>query len=143
MAKLLRFVTSDICPFAHRAWLTLAEVGAEYEKVDVTLTAGKKEPHFTEIYRKSLGANFNPDGTLSDGKVPVIDDGGFVLCESQVVAAYIDETRGGGRLSGASAADRARISIFKDQVSSKVMQALQVRKPHPILPSARPPATNP
>ena len=121
-AARLRFITSDICPFAHRAWLVLREVGADFEKVDVTLTAGKKEAYFTEIYRRALGANVMPDGSLSDGKVPVIEDAGFVLCESAVVAAYVDETRGGGRLSGADAKERAAIAIFNEQVGGPVMQ---------------------
>jgi glutathione S-transferase len=98
----LRFLTSDVCPFAHRAWLALELAGAAYEKVDVTIAAGKKEPHFTETYQRSLGAN---EG--SDGKVPVIVDGDFALCESTPVAAYIDATRGGERLAGATPQERA------------------------------------
>ena len=39
----LRFLTNDVCPFAHRAWLALEASGAAYEKVDVTISAGKKE----------------------------------------------------------------------------------------------------
>jgi len=49
-APALRFITSDICPFAHRAWLALESAGAPYEKVDVTIEAGRKEAHFTELY---------------------------------------------------------------------------------------------
>jgi glutathione S-transferase len=113
----LRFITSDICPFAHRAWLALEASGAAYEKVDVTIAAGKKEPFFTALYQRSLGAN---EG--SDGKVPVIDDDGFVMCESGPVSAYIDETRGGGKLGGASAVDRASIAVFGSVVGDRVMQ---------------------
>ena len=114
----LRFVTSDICPFAHRAWLVLIESGASFEKVDVSLKPGTKEAHFTALYQRSLGAN---EG--SDGKVPIIEDkDGFVLCESAVVANYVDEVYFQNKLSGNSAKDRARIAIFNDQIGSRVMQ---------------------
>ena len=82
-----------------------------------TIAKGKKEPFFTATYQRSLGAN---EG--SDGKVPVIEDGDFVLCESTPVSAYIDSTRGGGRLAGATAQERAAVSIFIDGVGAKVMQ---------------------
>jgi len=121
MSGRLRFLTNDVCPFAHRAWLALEEIGAEYEKVDVHIAPGTKEAHFTEAYRASLGANVNADGTLSDGKVPVIDDGGFLMCESVPVAYYLAETRGGG-LVPADARDRAAVTIFNDQVGAPVMQ---------------------
>jgi glutathione S-transferase len=113
---MLRFITADVCPFAHRAWLVLLESGASFEKVDVTLKAGQKEPHFTSLYIRSLGAN---EG--SDGKVPIIEDNGFVLCESAVVASYVDEVYFQSKLSGKNAKDRARIAIFNDQIGSRIM----------------------
>ena len=113
----LRFLTNDVCPFAHRAWLALEASGAAYEKVHVSIAPGTKEAFFTETYVRSLGAN---EG--SDGKVPVIVDGDFVMCESAPVAAYVDETRGGGRLAGASAQDRAVIAIVNSSAGDRVMQ---------------------
>jgi glutathione S-transferase len=40
-APKLRFLTSDICPFAHRAWLALEFAGQPYEKVDVVRSFGR------------------------------------------------------------------------------------------------------
>lgn len=114
----LRFLTNDICPFAHRAWLVILHSSVSFEKVNVSLKPGQKEAHFTSLYQQSLGAN---EG--SDGKVPVIEDvDGFILCESAVVAAYIDEKYNSNKLSGTSPKDRARIAIFNDQIGSRVMQ---------------------
>ena len=77
-----------------------------------------RRPFFTQLYQRSLGAN---EG--SDGKVPVIEDGEFVMCESTPVAAYVDETRGGSRLAGASAQDRAVLAIFASSAGEGVMKA--------------------
>jgi len=52
----------------------------------------------------------------------VIDDAGFVMCESGPVSAYVDETRGGGRLGGATAVERATIAVFNSVVGDRVMQ---------------------
>lgn len=112
----LRFLTNDVCPFAARAWIVLEELSVPYEKVNVTLAPGLKEEFFTKTYQSALGAN---EG--SDGKVPVIvEPSGFVLTESAVIAAYLDETHGDRRLSGTSPVDRAVIAIFLDQIGSKV-----------------------
>lgn len=85
-----------------------------------------KEPHFTATYQAALGANVNPDGSLMTGKVPVIDDAGFLLAESVQVSYYLAETRGGAAgappLVPTDAKDRAYLSLFNDQVGAPVMQ---------------------
>ena len=69
---MLTFINNRLCPYGHRAWLVLLELGIPFEEKIATIKAGEKEPWFTEIYQKALGAQ---EG--SDGKVPVIDDDGY------------------------------------------------------------------
>eukprot|EP01137_Pigoraptor_chileana_P013359 Opistho-2@66781 len=108
----LTFVTNPICPFAHRVWLTLEEIGLKYETKETPLT---DKPAFTEIYGKALGSD-----PTSDGKVPVLQDDDFILTESAVVAEYLAEKYGHSTgLLGKSAEDRARIRIFTEQFTGK------------------------
>eukprot|EP01137_Pigoraptor_chileana_P013356 Opistho-2@66772 len=109
----LTFVTNPICPFAHRVWLTLEEIGLKYETKETPLT--DKPAWFTEIYGKALGSD-----PTSDGKVPVLQDDDFILTESAVVAEYLAEKYGHSTgLLGKSAEDRARIRIFTEQFTGK------------------------
>ncbi len=79
------FVTNRLCPFAHRAWLTLLEKDCLFEFKEVSFF--QKEASFTEIYKKAYGRDPN-----SDGKVPVIVHGDNVLAESDLISWYIAET---------------------------------------------------
>jgi glutathione S-transferase len=63
------------CPYCARVRLALAEKGEAYETVEVDL---RNRPGW--IY------DLNPSG-----KVPVLDDEGFVLPESAVIMEYLDE----------------------------------------------------
>lgn len=80
----MKLVTSPICPFAQRAWLVLEHTGLPYEKMLVSISPGEKSEAFTQIYRSALGADQS-----SDGKVPVLDDDGFVIAESALIAEYV------------------------------------------------------
>lgn len=61
------------------------ELGVAFERVDVGgRFAFDKEPDYLRL---------NPNG-----RVPTIDDGGFVLWESNVIIRYLAETYGGGLL---------------------------------------------
>lgn len=75
----MKLLTNPICPFAQRAWLALLETNTSYEEIIVSLK--EKTPFFTETYLKALGADLK-----SDGKVPVLIDGDFILTESAVIA---------------------------------------------------------
>jgi glutathione S-transferase len=110
---MITFVNNRICPYGHRAWLTLLELGVPFEEKKCTIKAGQKEPWFTEIYQKALGAN---EG--SDGKVPVIDDDGFILTESAVIAEYLASKYGpsvGKELITVSPQEKAFATIFLEQ----------------------------
>jgi glutathione S-transferase len=70
----VRLVDAARCPYCARARLVLAEKGLEYETVEVDLDD-----------RPAWLFEVNPAG-----RVPVLDDG-FVLPESDVIMAYLEE----------------------------------------------------
>lgn len=63
------------CPFCARVRIALAEKGVEVETVEVDLDD-----------RPAWLRELNPAN-----RVPVLDDGGFVLPESDVIMAYLEE----------------------------------------------------
>ena len=63
------------CPYCARVRIALAEKRLPYETVEIDLSA-----------RPAWLYELNPAG-----KVPVLDDGGFVLPESDVILEYLDE----------------------------------------------------
>lgn len=116
-------VNNVVCPFAHRAWLTAEFLAPHcpYERKETAITAGQKPAWFTELYQRALGAN---EG--SDGKVPVLQDGDFVLCESAVVAEYIATKYGaaaGLKLMPELPEQRARYQIFLEQAIGPFVKA--------------------
>lgn len=111
----LRFVNNAVCPFAHRAWLTLLELGLPFEELSADLK--NKQSWFSELYAKALGAD-----AASNGKVPIIDDDGFVLTESSPIVYYLLDKYSPGKLpSLQDPQERARAAIFADQVIPKVI----------------------
>ena len=63
------------CPYCARVRIALAEKGIDYETVVIDLSDGPDR-----LYEK------NPKG-----KVPVLEEGSFVLPESEVINEYLDE----------------------------------------------------
>ncbi len=82
---------ADRCPYCARVRIVLAEKGVEYEPVAIDLAA---RPAW--LYEK------NPLG-----KVPVLEEDGFVLPESAVIMEYLEERYPEPPLLPADAADRA------------------------------------
>lgn len=74
MIKLYQYVE---CPYCEKVRRKLAELGLEYEKIEVDFM---NKP---EIVKK-LG-----------GTVPVIDDNGMVMNESEDIVNYLEATYGG------------------------------------------------
>lgn len=120
MASSVALVSAPVCPFAQRAWLTLLELGVPFELKETSLT--DKPAWFSETYAKAVGAD-----PASNGKVPVLVDGDFVLTESAVVSEYLINKYG----PAATAADfavtltpeeRARSTIFVEQIATKVVK---------------------
>lgn len=73
MIKLYQFAT---CPYCEKVRQKLAELGVEYEKVEVDRA---NKPDIV----KNLG-----------GTVPVIDDNGMIMNESADIVKYLDEKYG-------------------------------------------------
>ena len=80
----MKLYTFRHSPNPLKARLALAELGLEYEAVEVNLFEGE---HRSEAFRA-----VNPHG-----KVPVLIDGELTLPESNAILCYLGETRGGAR----------------------------------------------
>jgi len=87
------------CPYCARARIVLAEKGVEYETIEIDLD---DLPEW--IYEKN-----------STGRVPVIEEDGWLLPESAVIMEYLEERYPDPPLLGADPADRAlaRLRIFR------------------------------
>ena len=93
------------CPYCARVRIVLAEKQVEYEAIAVDL---ENRPAW--IYEK------NPSG-----RVPVIEEDGWILAESSVIMEYLEERYPEPALLAADPADRAlaRLRIFRqDEVTS-------------------------
>jgi glutathione S-transferase len=99
------------CPYCARARIALAEKGLEYEVMEVDLN---DRPQW--IYEK------NPTG-----RVPVIEEDGWILPESSVILEYLEERYPEPPLLPADAADRglARVWIFRHDDFTKPYYALR------------------
>jgi len=84
------------CPYCARVRLVLAEKGIPYEPVEIDL-----DDRPAWIY------DLNPSG-----RVPVLEEDGFVLPESLVIAEYLDERYPEPALLPADAADRAAVRLL-------------------------------
>lgn len=122
-ARMPQFVNNRVCPFGHRAWLSL-EFHKQAGGLDYTFKStslSDKPQWFTDIYRKALGAD-----VTSTGKVPVIQDGDVILTESAVIARYVDDKfapASGVSLAAASALDKAKVTLFVDSVAGPLIKA--------------------
>ncbi|CAO3684855.1 unnamed protein product [Umbelopsis ramanniana] len=100
----LTFYTSVICPYAQRAAITLKEVGAEYEKVEIDL---QNKP---EWYK-----DVNPET-----KVPALTVDGYNIAESLVLVELVNDLFPETKLLPDNALKRAQIRFFVEYFSSKV-----------------------
>ena len=102
---------ADRCPYCARVRIVLAEKDVEYETVVVDL-----DDRPAWIYEKN-----------SLGKVPVLEDGEFVLPESAVIMEYLEERYPEPPLLGADPADRAlaRLWIFRHDDFTRPYYALR------------------
>jgi glutathione S-transferase len=101
----LTLYDADRCPYCARVRIVLAEKGIEYEPVYVDL-----DDRPAWVYEK------NPLG-----RVPVLEEDGFVLPESAVIMEYLEERYPEPPLWPADAVERAvgRLLVFRfDRLSS-------------------------
>lgn len=92
-------------------WM-LEELGLDYEFIKIDLMAGAGQ---SEEYKK----------IHADGKVPAIDDDGFVLTESAAILAYLaDKNPASGLVPAAGTQQRARYDEWSYFVLTELEQAL-------------------
>lgn len=89
------------CPYCARVRILLAEKGIDYETVDVDL-----DDRPAWIYDK------NPSG-----RVPVLEQGDFVLPESRVIMEYVEERFPDPALLPADLEQRARVRLAFERFS--------------------------
>lgn len=99
------------CPYCARVRIVLAEKAVEYEVVEIDLA---DRPAW--IYEK------NPTG-----RVPVLEEDGWVLPESAVIMEYLEERYPEPSLLPADPADRARarLAIFRHDELASAYYALR------------------
>lgn len=121
----VELTTSKICPFAHRAWLTLHELGIPHVIKETSIAKGEKPAWFTAKYLSAIGSD-----QASDGKVPVLEvrregEAPFILAESDVITDYLANANvmagGGAAIMASSPEARAKAAIFVSQVGSKLV----------------------
>jgi len=103
----IKLYTNHRCPWAHRAHITLRELGLSYEEVIIDLDT-PREPWYLEV---------NPRGL-----VPSIEYNGEIITESGIVAQFLADSHPSHLLpdSKTGALTRARINFFVDAWFSKV-----------------------
>jgi glutathione S-transferase len=99
------------CPYCARVRIVLAEKHVEYEPIEIDLT---DRPAW--IYEKNV-----------TGRVPVVEDDGWLLPESAVIMEYLDERYPEPPLLARDPADRAlaRLWIFRHDDFTKPYYALR------------------
>ena len=99
------------CPYCARVRIVLAEKDVEYESIEIDLT---DRPAW--IYEKN-----------STGRVPVLEEDGWLLPESAVIMEFLDERYPDPPLLASDAADRAlaRLWIFRHDDFTKPYYALR------------------
>ena len=90
---------ADRCPYCARVRIVLAEKGIEYESFAIDL-----DDRPAWIYEKNV-----------TGRVPVVEEDGWILPESAVIMEYLEERHPEPALLAADPADRAlaRLWIFR------------------------------
>ena len=92
----MKLIDAARCPYCARVRIALAEKGIDHEVVAVDLSN-----------RPQWVIDLNPPS----GRVPVLDDG-FVLPESEVIMAYLEERYPERPLLPADLGERARARLF-------------------------------
>ncbi|KAH8704015.1 thioredoxin-like protein [Talaromyces proteolyticus] len=104
------FYTNPICPWAHRGYIILKELGLPYEEVVIDLDT-PREPWYLEV---------NPRGL-----VPSISYNGQIITESGIVARFLADAHPSHLLPPSGPVDnalyRARLDFFVDAFYSKVV----------------------
>jgi glutathione S-transferase len=107
----MKLIGSYASPFVRKTRIVLAEKGLEYEPIEIDLA---DRPAW--IYEKN-----------STGRVPVVEEDGWLLPESAVIMEFLEERYPEPPLLAADAADRAlaRLWIFRHDDFTKPYYALR------------------
>ena len=101
----MKLYGADVCPFVHRARLTLAEKGLEHEYVAIDLR--DKPDWYHEV--------------LPTGKVPLLEHKGHRIWESAIVCEYLEEAFPEPSLLPSDPGRRAAARIWIEWVSSDLI----------------------
>jgi glutathione S-transferase len=93
------------------------EIKLPYNLKETPIKAGEKPEWFTNLYKSALGAD-----PASDGKVPILVDGPFILTESAVIVEYLIGKYGSPDTVATiiDPEQRARTTIFGEQQIPRV-----------------------
>eukprot|EP01147_Barroeca_monosierra_P001055 gene1055-4287_t len=120
VTKGISYFGNRICPFAQRAWWTAKEVGFESKMDYIHIELGKDKP----VWYKGV----NPFGT-----VPCLYVDGHRICESIIVAQYINEVSE-GKLMPHNPIKRADlqllIQLWGDKIIGGLYTVLRTIDPH-------------
>jgi glutathione S-transferase len=100
----VKLIDAARCPYCARVRIALAEKGIDHEVVAVDLSD-----------RPQWVIDLNPPS----GRVPVLDDG-FVLPESEVIMAYLEERYPERQLLPADPGERARARLLVHRFDDKL-----------------------
>ncbi|MGV8864988.1 MAG: glutathione S-transferase family protein [Pseudomonas sp.] len=111
MSNTIKLYRHPLSGHSHRVELILSLLGLSTELVFVDMLNGAhKQPEF-------LSMN-------SFGQVPVIDDGGVVLSDSNSILVYLTTKYGKGRFLPSDAADRARVQRWLSVAAGQMNNGL-------------------
>lgn len=105
----IKLYRNPLSGHSHRAQLLLSLLGLETELIDVDLRSrAHKQPEFLRLN--------------SFGQVPVLDDNGVVVADSNAILVYIAKKHGGGKWLPEDPVDAARVqrwlSVTAGQIAS-------------------------
>ncbi|KAK7229895.1 hypothetical protein V2G26_002065 [Clonostachys chloroleuca] len=113
MDNKITLYTCHICPWAHRVYIVLSELGLPFEEAEIDLSR-PRDPSYLEI---------NPRGL-----VPSLKYNGEILTESAIIAQFLADAHPSHLVLPSNAPDgalqRARIGFFVDASISKVVANL-------------------
>ena len=106
----LYFYFNRNCPYAQRSWLTLLELGVDFEPVEIELGKDNKTDWYCAM---------NPNGT-----VPTIKHGETIVYESSVINEYLCEVYGNHEITlmPAESAARAHLIILISRCDAKFVK---------------------
>lgn len=107
MANRIKLYRHPLSGHSHRVQLLLSLIGLEAELIDVDLKGGAhKQPGFLRMN--------------SFGQVPVLDDGGVVVADSNAILVYVAKKHGGGRWLPEDPVDAARVQRWLSVAAGRI-----------------------